>query len=397
LIRAFHTDQPTKTGQGWSEQPKKIKEDSIMALRINTNIAAINAHRQLLGTEQAMGKNMARLSSGYRINSAADDAAGLSVANRLRVEVRSLTVASRNVSEGKAMLNVAEGASNQIEAIIERIKELATQSASDNAALDRDKIDAEAQALMSEIDRIAQDTKYQGAQLVTGNFGASHDFAGVTGVDITGINIGGAAAGDYTFAADATGITLTNADTGVSQLIAAADIADGVQTLNFNALGVKVTTNGSFDASAYDLDTATFTVTAGAGVFQVGSGNVGGQDSINVTLGDLTTGATGLNLTGLDLGTRANAQTALDTIDTAINLIGTTLGDMGAAINRMDYTYANLQVSIENFQSSQSVIRDVDMADEMVAYTKNQILLQAGTAMLAQANTSSQVILSLFR
>jgi flagellin len=368
-----------------------------MALRINTNIAAINAHRQLLGTEQAMGKNMARLSSGYRINSAADDAAGLSVANRLRVEVRSLTVASRNVSEGKAMLNVAEGASNQIEAIIERIKELATQSASDNAALDRDKIDAEAQALMSEIDRIAQDTKYQGAQLVTGNFGASHDFAGVTGVDITGINIGGAAAGDYTFAADATGITLTNADTGVSQLIAAADIADGVQTLNFNALGVKVTTNGSFDASAYDLDTATFTVTAGAGVFQVGSGNVGGQDSINVTLGDLTTGATGLNLTGLDLGTRANAQTALDTIDTAINLIGTTLGDMGAAINRMDYTYANLQVSIENFQSSQSVIRDVDMAAEMVSYTKNQILLQAGAAMLAQANTSSQVVLSLFQ
>jgi flagellin len=369
-----------------------------MALRINTNIAAVNAHRQLLGTEQAMGKNMQRLSSGYRINSAADDAAGLSVANRLRVEVRSLTVASRNVSEGKAMLNVAEGASNQIEAILERIKELATQSASDNAAQDRDKIDAEAQALMSEIDRIAADTKYQGTQLVTGNFGASHNFAGDTGVDITGLNIGGAAAGDYAFAADATGITLTNSDTGVSQLIAAADIADGVQTLNFSALGVKVTTNGAFDASAFDLNGNTFTVTGGSGVFQVGSGNEGAsEDIINVTLGDLTTGATGLNLTGLDLGTRDNAATALDTIDAAINLIGTTLGDMGAAINRMDYTYANLQVSIENFQASQSVIRDVDMADQMVSYTKNQILLQAGTAMLAQANTSSQVVLSLFQ
>ena len=344
-----------------------------------------------------MGKNMQRLSSGYRINSAADDAAGLSVANRLRVEVRSLTVASRNVSEGKAMLNVAEGASNQIEAILERIKELATQSASDNAAQDRDKIDAEAQALLSEIDRIAADTKYQGTQLVTGNFGASHNFLGDTGVDITGLNIGGAAAGDYAFAADVTGITLTNSDTGVSQLIAAADIADGVQTLNFSALGVKVTTNGAFDASAFDLNGNTFTVTGGSGVFQVGSGNVLAEDRINVTLGDLTTGATGLNLTGLDLGTRVNAATALDTIDAAINLIGTTLGDMGAAINRMDYTYTNLQVSIENFQASQSVIRDVDMADEMTSYTKNQILLQAGTAMLAQANQSSQVVLSLFQ
>ncbi len=370
-----------------------------MALRINTNVAALNAHRQLLGTEQRLGVNMERLSSGYRINRASDDAAGLSVANRLRVEIRSLTVASRNVSEGKAMLNVAEGASNQIEAIIERIKELATQSASDNAALDRDKIDAEAQALLSEIDRIAQDTKYQGAKLVTGTFGSSHNWAaGVVGVDLSGLNIGGAAQGTYTFAADATGITLTNADTGVSQLIAAADISDGVQTLNFNALGVKVSTNGSFVAGNFTLDAETFDVTTTAGVFQVGSGNSGAtEDIINVSLGDLTTGATGLNLTGLSLLTRGDAQTALDTVDAAINLIGTTLGDMGAAINRMDYTYANLQVSIENFQASQSVIRDVDMAAEMVSYTKNQILLQAGTAMLAQANTSSQVVLSLFQ
>ncbi len=368
-----------------------------MALRINTNIAAINAHRQLLGTEQRLGVNMERLSSGYRINRASDDAAGLAVANRLRVEIRSLTVASRNVSEGKAMLNVAEGASNQIEAIIERIKELATQSASDNAALDRDKIDAEAQALLSEIDRIANDTKYQGAKLVTGTFGSSNTFAGVVGVDVTGVNTGGAEADTFTFAADATGITLSNS-TGTSQLIAAADITDGVQTLNFDALGVKVTTNALFVAANYTLDAATFDVDTGSGVFQVGSGNEGStEDIINVTLGDLTTGANGLNLTGLSLFTRDDAQTALDTIDAAINLIGTTLGDMGAAINRMDYTYANLQVSIENFQASQSVIRDVDMAAEMVSYTKNQILLQAGTAMLAQANTSSQVVLSLFQ
>jgi len=377
--------------------PKKIKEDSIMALRINTNVAAINAHRQLLGTEQRMGLNMEKLSSGYRINRASDDAAGLSVANRLRVEVRSLTVASRNVSEGKSMLNVAEGAANQIEGILERLKELATQSASDNAAQDRDKINAEATALKAEINRIANDTKYQGSNLVTGTFGATSDWDGTSavGVDADGINIGGASAGTHTFTADASGITLANAATGVSQLIAAADIADGAQTLNFSALGVSVTTNGDFVAGDFTLNGDTVAVTAGNGTFQVGSGDSTSQDIINVSLGNLTTAAAGLNIDSLDLSTRANAVTALTSVDNAIDAIGTTLGNMGAAMNRMDYTYNNLQVSIENFSASESVIRDVDMASEMVSFTKNQILLQAGTAMLAQANMSSQGVLSL--
>jgi flagellin len=366
-----------------------------MALRINTNVAAINAHRQLLGTEQRMGLNMEKLSSGYRINRASDDAAGLSVANRLRVEVRSLTVASRNVSEAKAMLNVAEGASNQIEGILERLKELATQSASDNAALDRDKINAEATALKAEINRIANDTKYQGTNLVTGTFGATSDWDGTTavGVDADGINIGGASAGVHTFTADATGITLANAATGVSQFIATADIADGAQTLNFSAMGVTVTTNQDFVEGDFTLNADTVTVTAGDGVFQVGSGGTALQDTISVSLGDLTTA--GLTLDALDLSDRTGAVAALGLVDNAIDAIGTTLGNMGAAMNRMDYTYNNLQISIENFSASQSVIRDLDMAAEMVSFTKNQILLQAGTAMLAQANMSSQGVLSL--
>ncbi|HOO46347.1 MAG TPA: hypothetical protein PLM29_08970, partial [Deltaproteobacteria bacterium] len=142
-----------------------------MALRINTNVAALNAHRQLSGTDGMLSKSMERLSSGYRINHASDDAAGLSIANRLRTNVRSLTVASRNVSEARAMINTAEGAANQVEGILERMKELATQSASDNAATDRSKLQSEFTSLLAEVDRIVNDTEYQGTALIKGTFG----------------------------------------------------------------------------------------------------------------------------------------------------------------------------------------------------------------------------------
>ncbi|MGC9325301.1 MAG: flagellin [Desulfomonilia bacterium] len=273
-----------------------------MALRINTNVAAINSHRQLLGTEMALGKSMEKLSSGFRINRASDDAAGLAIANRLRTNVRSLTVASRNVVEGKSMLQIAEGSVNQIEGILERMKELATQAASANASGDLDKLDAEYQTLLDEIDRISADAEYQTTPLLDGTF---------------------------------------------------------------------------------------------SGTFQVGSGGTAGTDSMNVGISTAVT-TTGLSLTSSAVDTTAHAISALTEIDTAIDSIAEVLGDIGAGMNRLDYTYSNLQVQIENFSASESVIRDADMAAEMVSFTKNQILLQAGTAMLAQANMSSQVVLSLF-
>jgi flagellin len=277
-----------------------------MALRINTNVAALNAHRQLLGTEASMNKSMEKLSSGYRINRAADDAAGLAIANRLRTNVRSLTVASRNVTEGKSMLQIAEGSASQIESILERMKELATQAASTNAAGDSDKLDSEFQSLIDEIDRIAGDTNYQGTKLLDG------DFAGT-------FQVGSAS----------------------------ADTSDG---------------NSQISISITGLDSATLEVD---------------DLSIDATDGD--------------------PDAALDAIDEAINTLSGVLGDIGAAMNRLDYTYSNLQVQIENFSAAESAIRDVDMASEMVSFTKTQILLQAGTAMLAQANSSNQVVLSLFQ
>jgi flagellin len=272
-----------------------------MALRINTNVAAINAHRQLLNTESKMNLSMEKLSSGYRINRASDDAAGLAIANRLRTNTKSLTVASRNVTEGKALLQIAEGSANKVEDILERMKELATQASSANTSTtDKSKINAEFTALKSEITRIVEDTKYQGTALLDGNF---------------------------------------------------------------------------------------------SGTFQVGSTN-GTSAQINISISSLSLST--LSLTSTTVDSTTNAQSALTSIDSAIDTLATTLGNIGAGMNRLDYTYSNLQVAIENFSAAESAIRDVDMASEMVNFTKSQILMQAGTAMLSQANMASQNVLSLF-
>jgi flagellin len=261
----------------------KIKEDLIMALRINTNVAALNAHRQLLGTEAKMNSSMAKLSSGYRINTAGDDAAGLVQANRLRADVKALTVAAQNTIQGKANLSVAEGNANQIEGILERMKELANKGTSTET-------DAEFVKMKDEIDRIA------------GSAGAA------------------------------------------------------AQTFSIQ-VGADATTYSQVSVSVGAMNIAALSLTA------------------------ITTAGT----------------TALTAVTTAIDTIGGILGNIGAGMNRLDYTYSNLQAQIENYSASESAIRDVDMASEMVSFTKSQILMQAGTAMLAQANTSNQNVLSLFR
>jgi len=227
-----------------------------MALRINTNVAALNSHRQLLGTESAMNKSMQKLSSGYRINNAGDDASGLVQANSLRADVRILKVEAQTTLQTRADLAIQEGDANTIENILERMAELAAKGSSGETT-------AEWDALAAEIDAIAA--------------------------------AGGAS----------------------------------VQGLDSSTLGV----------GSYTSNTAT--------------------------------------------------------VKTAIATVGSTLGDIGAEMNRLDFTYANQQTKIENLSASESAVRDVDMAAEMVNFTKNQILLQAGTAMLAQANMSSQVVLSL--
>ena len=275
-----------------------------MSLRINTNIAALTAHRNLTETDRNMSVSLERLSSGYRINRAKDDVAGLAIANKFRVEVRGLRAAQQNTAQATALLQVAEGGTGQIESIVERLKELATSAASDNTdSAGRARLNAEAQKLLAEIDRIANDTKY-----------------GVTNLLSSG-----------------TGINLT---------------------------------------------------------FQIGSGNTATEDQINVT----TSGAllsTNLGLSTISLTSLASAQAALTSIDNSVTSVNVIQGEIGAAQSRLEFAAINLSISIENIAASESTIRDVDMAFEMVNFTRNQILMQAGTSMLAQANMVPQNILAL--
>jgi flagellin len=471
-----------------------------MGLRIQNNIAAMNAHRQLGIADSAMGKSLQRLSSGYRINSSADDAAGLAISQGFRADIAAFKVASRNMSEATSMLQVAEGAMDQLDNMLIRLKELATQSASDNVTLnERTKIDAESDKIIAEMQRIADSTKYGSSKLIDGSFGglsgstapgtvtadysatlnAAQDLiykhteggaatdamtitvasdavtkegvwtlattsgasvmalsngsvtatatgdAGVfdfseigitlsttdngqtnemhsdlitiakTGIDTSAFSVGSdATAQEYTITEASGNITLTGAD-GSTQ--SKTSLATGTAaTVDFDSLGITLSLSSDYDTGQANLNGMTFTVSnSAAKEFQIGADN-DAYNRLEVTINDTSTGTNGLALTGVDLTDQTNARTALGLIDTAIDTLATRRADIGGYQNRLSYATANIASTIENTQAAESVIRDVDMASEMTNFTKNQILLQAGTAMLAQANMAPQQVLSLF-
>lgn len=372
-----------------------------MGLRIQNNIAAMNAHRQLSIADAGLGKSLERLSSGYRINGAKDDAAGLSISQSFRADIASYKVASRNTAEATSLLQVAEGALDQIGNMLTRLKELATQAASANAGANLAKINAEGNKLINEIDRIAQSTEYAGTKLLNGSFGVSDSGTGTFAVG-DGLNAvsGLQASTTYTMTVVTSGAGDGKRDITVSTSTGSQTINDvsapsvgSTAEVSFTSLGLKLTLNSAFTATSANAQT----IIAGAGTasdFQVGAKNVSTNDRIGILLGTATSTALGVAVDKLD--TAAEAQTFMATVDTAIGLLNTTRGDIGAAQNRLSYAAANLATTIENVQAAESVIRDVDMAAEMTAFTKNQILLQASTAMLAQANMAPQNILSLF-
>ena len=275
-----------------------------MGLRINQNIAAMNAYRNLSVTDGAMAKSLEKLSSGFRINRAADDAAGLSISEGLRSQVGGLKVAVRNAQDAISVVQTAEGALTEVHSILQRMRDLAVQSANGGAATDGSQTaaDTEVTSLKDELDRIASTTKYGSTALLDGNFN---------------------------------------------------------------------------------------------GTFQVGANN-STEEQINVQIDGVTTTALGLGTT-FSVGSTASAQAAIDTLDDAIEAVSTQRANLGAVQNRFEHTIANLNVATENLAASESRIRDTDMAQEMVSFTKNQILTQAGTAMLSQANSAPQSVLSLLR
>jgi flagellin len=349
-------------------------------------------------SDTAMSKSLEKLSSGYRINRAADDAAGLSMSNKFSAQIRGLNVASRNASQANSLLQIAEGGMDQIGNILTRLKELAVQASSANNSQNLTDINSEATALKSEMDRIANSTTFQGSSLLTG-YGTKTAGGSLTAANVYDLDVKNAAGHIFSvsYSAAAAGtITMKDMTTSVSQNLTAAA---GAATYNFSTFGISFKTTGgdaqSTTLSGFATDySASLSVSTSNSDFQIGETNTSNY-RISFQITDVQSNA--LSVSGISLSTASAAQSAMDSIDNAISALSSARADIGAIMNRLDYTSANLATSIENASSANSVIKDVDMAAEMTAFTKNQILVQAGTSMLAQANQSAQTVLSLFK
>jgi flagellin len=370
-------------------------------MRINTNVSALTAGRNLANTNADVSRSMEKLSSGFRINRAADDAAGLGIANKLRADIRSMTQANRNAEQANSLLQIAEGATGSIQKMLERMKELATQAASDSVDADgRTRINAEFTALRSEISRTVDTTKFQGKKLLDNSFGNTVDTGSTAlagGSVVHNVALSGAKAGSFTLTNGAAG-ELTLTDGSVTQTLTLS--ASGKQTANFSQFGISVELEAGYDNTANTNTVGNITVAqgSGGGSFLVSSsGDYTGQDLVSLSSLDLRTSATALNLDASSLTTTTSARSALTVIDTAMGTVNTAIGSIGAAQNRIEYAMSNLKTAIVNNSAAESVIRDVDMAEEMAKFSKNNILAQAGTAMLAQANQSAQGVLQLLR
>ncbi|QGG94636.1 flagellin [Actinomarinicola tropica] len=393
-------------------------------MRINQNISALNSYRNLSNTNTVMGKSLEKLSSGFRINRAADDAAGLVISQGLRAQVSGLRQATRNAQDGISVVQTAEGALNEVHSMLNRMRDLAVQSV--NASNDSDARTAannEITELKGEIARIADQTKFGSQKLLDGSFGATP--ASVTGVDADGaytvaanddftLNINGTGAVTVELSA-LTGANATDTASALQTAIRSALAASG--DADIQAFADKVTVTGETVGTGSSLtleisglaDGETFTLTEGtnnplaalglggaitaadgdAALFQVGA-NAG--ETIEVKGIDLAAVATAI--TG-DVTTAANATAFISAMDDAIADVSGFRGQLGAVQNRFESTINNLQVTTENLAASESRIRDTDMALEMVSFTRHQILTQAGTAMLGQANQLPQGVLRL--
>ena len=386
--------------------------------RINTNTASLNTYRSYGSAQAGLEKNIERLSSGLRINKAADDAAGLAISDRMNNQVRGMQQANRNSQQANNMLQTAEGGLDQISNILGRMRELAVQSASDGVnADDRASIDLEYQQLKAEITRIGDATEYNGTKLINGHKAKGLD----TTVADSAITSGGinsvddvyvastAQDGEYEFTYDSANKKLTLAhatDTDATQDVVFADGFSAGDEVHFDELGISVKIK---EDDAANLTGKKLKVDQGEFyTIQVGSNNDASADAntfssganatenrITFNIGDAT--ADGLGLDGSDLTALGNSQHAINELDAAIAKVNDERSNIGALQNRFEYTSSNLMNSIQNNAASLSTIRDADFAVEAADLARNQILTQSSSAMLAQANSLSQSVLGLIR
>ena len=415
-----------------------------MGLRINQNIEAMNAYRNLSITSSAMSKSLEKLSSGFRINRAADDAAGLSISEGLRAQIGGLKVAVRNTQDGVSVVQTAEGALTETHSILQRMRDLAVQSSNsgsqDTAA--QKAADTEFTQLKTELDRIAGTTAYGTQKLLNGSYGASNQVSGTynafTPVKATGGNLSvtfNITKADGSVGTDVVATVADGTYTTADELVSAANDAIRTQlkatptntdpTVNYTgdevrmqtennpnqagqnrfvltgsaAFSITATTDGTLSdgtgtAGFTGLTAAASTTNGTAGSFQVGANN-NSPEQINIAITSQDSTTLGLRANQLD--TTAHAQAAITAVDNAISTVSNTRATLGAYQNRFEHTINNLNVTVENLTASESRIRDTDMAQEMVSFTRSQILSQAGTAMLAQANQAPQSVLSLLK
>lgn len=392
-----------------------------MGLQINTNIQALNAQRNLSMTTARMGKTLEKLSSGLRINRAADDAAGLAISERLRSQIRGLSQANRNAQDAISMIQTAEGALAETHSILHRVRELAIQAGNSTlSADDRTAIGEEILALRNEIDRIGNSTTFNGQSLLTGALtttqsgGAVVVGAAADNNTVSLVDVGGADAGTtytLTYAAGTDTLTLTNGATTQSQSIVTTAQAGtaGAKLFNFDQLGITFTLTGPAESAADAIGTALNTDTivtaagSGAATFQVGA--EAGQ-TIAVTFADMRATAlgsgVGSQLSDVIVDNQAVSDTTkasalLTVIDDAMDQVSVQRASLGAIQNRVEHTTISLGIAVENLSASESRIRDADIAAVSSDLVTQQILQQAGVAVLSTANQAPQAVLRLLQ
>ena len=425
----------------WTSKPNIISErKETIEMRIQHNIMAMNAYRNYANNTSALSKNLEKLSSGYKINRAGDDAAGLAISEKMRAQITGLDKAQDNAKDGISLVQTAEGALTEVHDMLNRMYELAEQSANGTFedGTDRKQLQKEVDQLKSEINRIADSANFNGIKLLDGSMSATavtklsgSATASKAGVDVsimadsvidsagkrTDLKFKLAAASSNSTGVKVTKdgtvtITVANKDkdghtaADIQALLAKA-VADGtgvsddmlsaVRNATVTGAGVSVPTKSSAAATWTTLATMKSATTPNNGkplTLQIGDTS----DSFNqLKVGIKDCHVDALGLTDMKIGDQDSAAKALDKIKSAINYVSDVRGTLGATQNRLDHTINNLSVMQENIQDAESTIRDTDVADEMMAYTKNNILIQSAQAMLAQANQVPQGVLQLLQ
>ena len=384
-----------------------------MPQTINTNISSLNAQRNLNTSQSSLAMSMQRLSSGLRVNSAKDDAAGLAIAERMNTQVRGLNVAARNANDGISLAQTAEGALGKIGDMLQRMRELAVQSANaTNNATDRSALQAEVAQLKEEIGRVATTTSFNGTKMLDGSFTAQNFQIGAnSGETITLASIANAqlsALGTLvppptytqttaaaTATVDATGMAITI--NGVSITTAAGAVSAAAATTAFvAAFNAAKAVPANVGLANVTMSAAGAITSTDATLTLSGLTNVSGVTA-GTTAGTATPGVSEPGIANLTIATAADAASAMTAIDTALTTVNGARGTLGAVQSRFETAIGNIQVTAENLSAARGRIMDADFAAETANLSRAQILQQAGTAMVAQANQLPQQVLTLLR